>query len=101
MKNHKNLKHYYIYTYLVFWVLLVLAGVLISQGISEKFQNLIKCIISWTPSIVVFLMFKRLYPGIGLRTYLSNQFLVKVKLIDIISVIALQFGLFTLAILAY
>ncbi len=101
MKKQKNLTLYFIFTYLLFWVLLGAGGVLISKGIPEIFQNIIMIVVSWTPTFVILLMFKRLYPGTRLRDYFASNFLLKAKLRDFAVPFVLQFGVILAVVLCY
>lgn len=101
MKAENNLKHYLIFTYLLFWTLLGATGLFISLGVPEPIQNIMKNISAWTPTFVILLMFKRLYPGTSFKDYLVSNFLIKVKPGYFVLALLLQSAVFIGAILAY
>jgi len=53
MKSNTNLKLYFIFTYLLFWILLGVTGFLISLDIPILYQNIIKNLCAWTPTFVI------------------------------------------------
>lgn len=99
--KQRNLIPYFIFTYLLFWSLLGLTGFLISKDIPELLQTIIKNVCSWTPTFIILLMFKRLYPNTSLREYFRNNFLSKTKFRYYIIVFLLQAAIFAGAILSY
>lgn len=101
MMEHKSLIRYFIFTYLLFWILLGLTGFLISLDIPIIYQNIIKNVCAWTPTFVILLMFRRLYPGISLRGYFAANFRVKTNPWHFIVVIILQLGILFAAVMAY
>lgn len=68
-------RRYVISTYLVFWfaVALVAVGVLAS-GKNASVMQWGSAVASWTPTIVLLVMFKRLLPGITVKQWLKKAF---------------------------
>ena len=75
----KILKKYLFLTYVIFWLLLGLTGYLISLKVPLLIQNIMKNICSWTPSFVIIIMFKKLYPNITFKKYLKIHFQKKIN----------------------
>ncbi|MBI9104878.1 MAG: CPBP family intramembrane metalloprotease [Spirochaetales bacterium] len=97
----KNLKKFFIFTYLIFWSLLGLTGYLISLDIPLLFQTVIKNICAWTPTFVILIMFKKLYPDMTLKEYLKLHFLKKIKPREFLSSFLLQVTILAAAVLAF
>ncbi len=105
-KSHKdmeqrNLIRYFIFTYLLFWSLLGVTGFLISLEVPELIQTIMKNVCAWTPTFVLLLMYKKLYPGIKLKDYFKKNFLSKTKSRYFIVVFLLQSAIIGGAVLAY
>ncbi len=102
MKNTdaRNLTVYFILTYALFWVLLVCTGLAISLDAPKSLIDLMKTISSWSPTLVVLLLFKRLYPGTTFRKYLKSQFSGMVRASTFIVTLVLQLSLVILAVAA-
>ncbi len=82
MGNKKNryLRIYFIRTYMIFWLLITLTGLLISLNAPILLQNVMKNLCSYAPTIVVFIMFKKLYPGITIKEYFNTHFKSKTNI---------------------
>jgi len=97
----KNIKIYFILTYILFWALLGLTGYLISLGIPIFFQNIMKNVCAWTPTFILLIMFRKLYPGIGLKEFLKLHFLKKINPGTFLVSFLLQAFILVLVVLAY
>ena len=64
---------YLVLTYLTFWVLLGVTGLLISLKVPDWVVTVMKNVCAWSPTFVVLMMFKRLYPGVSFGQYLKGQ----------------------------
>lgn len=78
-KDAGYLKIYFILAYVVFWLLLTLAGYIISLKVPLLIQNIMKNISSTAPTIVIIIMFRKLYPNITFTEYLKIHFTKKIK----------------------
>ncbi|MBI9108424.1 MAG: CPBP family intramembrane metalloprotease [Spirochaetales bacterium] len=97
----KNLKIYFIFTYLVFWLLLGLTGFLISIEVPVLAQSIIKNVCAWTPTFVILLMFKKLYPNTTIKQYMKLHFTKKIKPRDFLSSFLLQAAVAAAAVIAF
>lgn len=95
------MKRYFIFTYLLFWLLIGLTGFLISLDVPVVIQNIAKNVAAWAPTFVILLMFKRLYPNTKLRDYLKQNFKGKAKTKYFFVTLVLQAAVLVAAVLAY
>ena len=77
-REKKYLTWFFILSYLIFWLLLGLTGYLISIEVSLLIQNIMKNICAWTPTFVILIMFRKLYPDVSLKEYLKMHFMKKI-----------------------
>lgn len=83
-------KSFVVYVYALFWVSILLAGgALFLFGEMTPMQLLIT-ICSWTPTIVLLIMFKRLLPDTTRRSFFKNLFVAKVNWGMLLVVTAIQ-----------
>jgi len=99
--ERKSLTRYIIFTYLLFWVLIGVCGILISLDVPALFQTILKNVCAWTPTFVLLLMFKTLFPNTNLRDFLKKNFLSKTKPRYFIVAFILQTAIFAGAGLGY
>jgi len=86
----RPLFRFFLLTYLVFWGLLGLTGLVFSLGVPAWVRYILPVICAWSPTIVFLLMFRRLYPGMTLKEYLRRQFKTGLSLPILVLVIAVQ-----------
>jgi len=82
-------------------LLLGLTGYLISIDLPSLAQTIVKNVCAWTPTFVVLIMFKKLYPGLGIKEYFKLHFMKKIKPGDFISSFLLQAAVLAAAVLAF
>lgn len=99
--EHRNLILYFVLTYLLFWILIGVTGLMISLDVPELTQTIMKNVSAWSPTFVILLMFKRLYPNIRLRDFVRNNLLSKTKPRYFVIVFLLQSAIFVGAVTAY
>lgn len=97
----KNLRKYFIFTYVLFWLLLGLTGFLISIEVPLLLQNIFKNISAAAPTFVILIMFKKLYPGLSFKQYLKLHFTKKINPGDFLSSFILQAAVVIAAVLAF
>jgi membrane protease YdiL (CAAX protease family) len=78
-KDAKDLKIYFLLTYLVFWVLLGLTGLMISLNVPLLLQTILKNVCAWSPTLVILILFKKLYPDFTIKEYLKLHFSQKIN----------------------
>lgn len=85
-----NLRKYFVLSYIVFWILLGLTGYIISLKAPLFFQDIMKNLSSWSPTIVVLILFKKLYPNTSFKDYLQLHFLRKIDPLVFLRTLLLQ-----------
>ncbi|MGL1893891.1 MAG: CPBP family intramembrane metalloprotease [Spirochaetaceae bacterium] len=100
-KDVRYLKKFFILSYVMFWLLLGLTGYLISLDVPLLFQNIMKNICAWTPTFIILIMFKKLYPNTTFKEYLKVQFTKKVDPGQFISSFLLQVLVIVLAVITF
>jgi len=99
--EQQSLARYFIFTYLLFWILIGFTGFLISRNIPVLYQTILKNVCAWTPTFVLFLMFKILYPTTSLLDFFKKNFLSKTNRGHFIIVFILQTAIFLGVVLVY
>ncbi len=92
---------YLVLTYVVFWALLGVTGLLISLKVPEWLVTIMKNVCAWAPTFVLLLMFKRLYPDTTLRRFFREQFLAGVGGRVFLILLAIQLVIVVVAIGAH
>jgi membrane protease YdiL (CAAX protease family) len=85
----KDLRNYFILTNVVFWLLLVVTGFLVALKVPPVVQTVMECVCAWAPTFALLILYKKIFPGVPLRTWLKNQF-PKVGALDFIVPAVLQ-----------
>ncbi len=99
--DSKNLGTYFVYSYLLFWILLGITGYLISIEIPLLLQNVIKNVCAWTPTFVILIMFKKLFPHTTFKEYLKLNFMKKIKPSMFLVTLLLQILIITVTVFAF
>jgi len=97
----KNLRNYFLFTYGIFWVLLAITGYIISLDVPVVIQDIAKNICAWTPTMVILIMFKKLYPNLRFKEYLKQHFAKKINPLDFLMSFLLQAGIVIIVVLFY
>ena len=100
-KDSKDLKKYFILSYVIFWLFLALTGYMISLKVPMLIQNIMIIICSWSPTFAIIIMFKKIYPNITLKEYRKVHFTKKVNPGIFISSLLLQILVIVFAVLAF
>lgn len=72
MKEIKNIRKYVFYTYIVFWIMILTIGGLVSMLTSSDYfaMQWMMVICSWSPTIVLFALSKKILKGYYTKTIL-------------------------------
>jgi membrane protease YdiL (CAAX protease family) len=97
----KKLKIYFIITYLLFWLFIAIIGYLISIDVPLLVQTILKNVCSWTPTFVILIMFKKLYPDVSFKEYFKLHFTKKINLRNFLSSFLLQAAVAVAAVIAF
>ena len=100
-KDLNNLVKYFVFSYLLFWLLLALTGYLISLEVPLLVQNIIKNVCAWTPTFVILIMFKKLYPNVTFKEYMKSHFMKKINPMMFFISFILQALVVVIAVLAF
>ncbi len=78
MKNYA--KRYVVATYIAFWI-----GILLAAGIylltnSDLFMKIATVVLSWIPTLVLLVMFKKLMPETSRKNYIKESFSQKINI---------------------
>jgi len=98
MTNSNSLKRpvltYFIFTVLIFLVFLGIIGALMALKVDTQLTDALQIIASWSSTFAFLLLFKKLYPNVGLKHFIIKQFNQKLKLNTIVAIIAIQVIIF-------
>jgi len=100
-EDANNLRNYFIFTTLIFWTFIALTGFIMSLDASKFIQDAMVCVSSWTPTFVILIMFKKLYPDLTFKKYLEMNFAKKVNPLNFLMSFLLQVGIVAVVVLAF
>jgi membrane protease YdiL (CAAX protease family) len=96
----RNLVVFVSLTYLVFLCLIGLTGVLISLNAPSYVQTIAMNVCAWAPTIVVLIMFRRLFPGVSFGEFFRRNFIGRVNPLIYLLLLVLQVAIVALAVVA-
>lgn len=83
MTNKRQNILYVVYAYAFFWAMLLLIGVtmlLFGDGLMGGLPySILVALGSWTPTVALLVLFKKLYPGSTIRNFYANAFREKIS----------------------
>jgi hypothetical protein len=100
-KEVSNLRLYFIFTYLMFLVMLGLTGFLMSLKVPKIIVDIMSNVASWSPTFVLIILYKKLFPGVPMRDFLKRSFGSKVKIFDFFRAFIWQLLALLLVVSAY
>jgi membrane protease YdiL (CAAX protease family) len=99
--ERSNLRIYFIFTYVLFWVLLIVTGILISLKAPVIVQDIMKNVCAWSPTFVLIILFKKLLPDMTFVEFIKNRFGRRINPFDFIVSLLMQVLALTAAVGAY
>jgi len=90
----KLLKRYVIWTYVIFFSFILLIGMTMFVLKSQTLAEILKVVSAWTPTFVLIVMFRKVYPESNLVDYVKSQFSGRIKLSTVLFIILVQFVVF-------
>lgn len=100
-KDARNIKKYIVLTYTIFWLLLGLTGYMIFLKVPLYTQVIIKNVCAWSPTFVILIMFKKLYPDITFKEYIKLHFMKKINPMVFLVSFLLQAFIIVIAVLSF
>lgn len=96
MKKIDVMWQYVIYSYIAFWVIILILGGLAAMVFNAPpaVMTGVTILGSWSPTIVLLLMLKRLIPGMTITKYYKRVFQARLNLALIIVIPVIVFGIF-------
>lgn len=90
----KKLTAYIAWTYLMFILFIGLIGLVTLVLNMEALGRVLQTISAWTPTFVLLLMFKKIYPQDNRLQFIRRQFSEKIKLTTLLAAIGLPLAIF-------
>lgn len=85
-KNQNYVFRYSLITYLTFWIGILLVGVIYLLTNNESLMRILTIPLSWIPTIVLLVMFKKLLPNENKKDWVKKSFSSKINIGLVISV---------------
>jgi len=100
-KEVSNLRLYFIFTYIMFLVMLGLTGLLMSLKVPKIIVDIMSNVAAWSPTFVLIILYKKLFPDVPIRDFLKRSFDRKIKIHDFFRTLIWQILALILAVSAY
>lgn len=94
----KPLRSFVILTFILFWILFLITGILVFSDAPDIYQVIMKNVCAWTSTIVLLLFFNRFKTNITVLSFLKQQF-TKVTFLDFFIPMILQIIIAVLAVI--
>jgi membrane protease YdiL (CAAX protease family) len=99
--DSRNLRLFLVSSYLMFWCLLGVTGILVSLKCPPLVVDIMKNVCAWSPTFVLLILFRRLYPGLALRDFMKMSLGRRVRSGDFVLSFVLQVVVFAGVLGAY
>lgn len=90
----KKIKKYVIFTYLMFFLFIVFIGFVMMTLKNDLLVLVLQKISAWTPTFVLMLMFKKIYPQDTRLNFIIRQFSEKIPIKILFSSIGIPLAIF-------
>jgi membrane protease YdiL (CAAX protease family) len=97
----RNLRLFFILAYAIFWVLLGLTGLLVSLKVPALAVDIMKNVCAWSPTFAVLILWRRLWPGVGLREWLRTNFRAGFRARGLVLALSVQVAILALVVLSW
>ena len=97
----RKLLLFFAVSYVLFWALIAVVGVLISSGVPEFVQDLLTTLIAWSPTVALLVLFKTLCPDTPLKAFLKSRLARRTGVRPFLYSFLLQLGCFVVAVGVY
>jgi len=94
----RPLRTFFVLTYILFWVLFTITGLLVFLGVPEIYQIIMKNVCAWTSTFVILLFFNKFKPHKTLLSFIKQQF-TKVTFSDFFIPMVLQIMIAVVAVI--
>lgn len=104
MKDKKevaNLRLYFIFTYLMFLVMLGITGLFMSLKAPKIIVDIMSNVAAWSPTLVLIILYKKIFPGVPIRNFIKRSFSSEIKILDFFRAFIWQLLAFVLVVGAY
>ncbi len=99
--TRNNLIKYFALTYLLFWILIGVIGILMLLGAPMIVIEILKNVIAWTPTFVLLILFRKLYPDMTFKKFFVEQINRKIKPIHLVLSLVLQIAILAIGLITY
>ena len=100
-KETSNLRSYFIFTYLLFWAMLVIIGILANLKVPKIVVDIMANVAAWSPTFILIILFSKLFPGVTIKDFVKRSFGSKVKILDFLHPLIRQLLALVLVVSAY
>lgn len=90
----KKIGQYVVFTYLAFFVFIGIIGVFMVVLKNDAIASVLQVVSAWTPTFVLMLMFKKIYPQTTRLNFICKQFLQKIPLKVLLAAIGIPLIIF-------
>lgn len=102
-KNSRGMWSYVFYAYLLFWVMVLGLGGLVSQVLhgSNTAMQWVVVVCSWSPTIVLLFMLKKLNPSLTIKEFYKRAFKDKIKINYLLFIVLNAAGILILSLVMF
>ena len=81
---------FFILTFVIFLVLFGIIGASLALNAPAAVPTILQIVCAWSPTFAFLILFRKLFPGQSLKTFLKQQFAPKVAVSQVLGIIGLQ-----------
>lgn len=76
---NKLIRRYVIWTYLIFFISIMIIGLVLTATKSQALVKILQTIAAWIPTFIFVAMFRKIYPEDNLKAYVKRMFSRRIK----------------------